>query len=109
MSILGTHSVKIKVMLYDSCIGSLKQAICDLEAGDLASHPNKIAKAQNIIDELKSTLGPDPVKNTEENIRQLYAFISDSLAEANQQKNPGILLEIVHILEEINQSWRQAT
>ncbi len=109
MSILGAHNIKLKVMLYESATRLLKQAICDLEAGDFASHAQNIEKTKDIIAELKSALDTDPGGQTTQNMRQFYIFMSQSLSEAAHKHDPKILYEMVDILEELNKTWRQAT
>jgi len=109
MSILGAHNLKLKLILYEGGIRFLKQAISDLQAGDLAAHNRNIEKTQNIITELQSALNTDPGDQTARNIRQLYDLISDNLAEAARTHDPKILYEMADILQELSQTWRQAT
>jgi flagellar biosynthetic protein FliS len=109
MSILGAHNLKLKLILYDSGIRFLKQAISDLQAGDLAAHDQNIEKTQNIIAELQSALDANSGDQTVRIMRQLYDLISDNLSEATHKHDPKILHATVDMLEELNQTWRQAT
>jgi flagellar protein FliS len=40
------------------------------------------------------------------NLRKLYCFMSDRLSEANIKRDPKMILEVIELMEELNQSWK---
>lgn len=97
---------RLIVMLYDGAIKFLRQAIGDLQRGDLTAKGQHIAKAQDILFELNTVLDMEKGGQVAQNLRSLYNFMQRHLTQANVQKDPRMIQEVIDLLDELNQSWR---
>ena len=97
---------RLIVMLYDGAIKFLKLAIKELEAQDYAQKGLYINRAQDIINELNAVLDMEAGGQIAANLRNLYCFMSQRLAEANSSRDTQMIREVIALLEELNQSWK---
>jgi flagellar secretion chaperone FliS len=97
---------RLIVMLYEGAIKFMKLAINELEAGNYGEKGKYIVKAQDIINELNAVLDMDAGGEVASNLRNLYLFMNRRLNEANIQKNPNMIREVIKLMEELNQSWK---
>jgi flagellar secretion chaperone FliS len=97
---------RLIVMLYDGAIKFLNLAIKELEANNFIEKGRYIVKAQDIISELNAVLDMEAGGEVAVNLRKLYLFMNKQLIEANIQKDPRIIREIISLLEELNQGWK---
>lgn len=96
---------RLVVMLYDGAIRFLKQAVTDLEREDFESKGSNIAKAIDIINELNTVLDLEQGGQIAQNLRSLYNFMHQHLANANVKKDIKMIQEVVTLLEELKQGW----
>jgi flagellar protein FliS len=107
---VGTQSRgRLIVMLYDGAIKFLKLAIRELEAGHYAEKGKYITRAQDIITELNAVLDTAAGGEIAANLRSLYCFMNTRLSQANVQKDPKLIQEVIELMEELNQSWKAVT
>lgn len=107
---IGTQSKgRLIVMLYDGAIKFLKLAIRELEAENYAAKGQYINRAQDIINELNAVLDMEAGGEISENLRKLYLFMGRHLSQANTQRDPQMIQEVINMLEELNQSWKTIT
>jgi flagellar protein FliS len=107
---IGTQSKgRLIVMLYDGAIKFMKLAIREIEAGNYAAKGRYINRAQDIINELNAVLDMDSGSDISQNLRKLYLFMNRRLSEANAQRDPQMIQEVITLMEELNQSWRAIT
>jgi flagellar protein FliS len=107
---IGTQSKgRLIVMLYDGAIKFMKLAIRELEAGDYTAKGQYINRAQDIINELNAVLDTEAGGEIAHNLRRLYAFMNRRLNEANTQRDPQMIREVIGLMEELNQSWKAIT
>jgi len=99
---------RIVVMLYEGAIKFLKQALVELEEGKFIEKGKSISRAVDIIQELNVTLNMDAGGEIAENLRRLYAFMSERLFQANIRKDVGMIRETIKLLEELNEGWKVA-
>jgi len=100
---------RLIVMLYDGAIKFMNCAIKELEAGNYAEKGGFISKAQDIINELNAVLDMDAGGEAAANLRQLYCFMVKRLSEANTQRDPRLIREVIKLMEELNQGWKAIT
>jgi len=81
-------------------------AVRELETGDYASKGEHITKAQDIINELNAVLDMDAGGEVAANLRRLYCFMIKRLSEANINKDPRPIRDVIKLIEELNQSWK---
>ena len=100
---------RLIVMLYEGAIKFLKLAIQELQAENYAAKGQYINRAQDIINELNAVLDMEAGGEISENLRKLYVFMGRHLTQANTDRNPQMIQEVINMLEELNQSWKAIT
>lgn len=93
-------------MLYDGAIKFMRLAIKELEAKDYEAKGRYIDRAQDIINELNAVLDMESGGEIAANLRKLYVFMSKRLTEANVQRDPQMIREVISLMEELNRGWR---
>lgn len=97
---------QLTLMLYNGAIKFTKQAMKELEAGNIEQANNFNIKAQNIITELMVTLNQD--YQVAKSLHSLYDYIKRCLIEANIKKDQQTLGEALVLIEEMRDTWAQA-
>jgi flagellar protein FliS len=108
-SITTQSKGRLIVMLYDGAIKFMKLAIKELEAKNYPAKGQFINRAQDIINELDAVLDMETGGEIAVNLRKLYSFMNNRLAEANSKRDPQIIREVINLMEELNQSWKAIT
>ncbi|MDN5313248.1 MAG: flagellar secretion chaperone FliS [Thermoanaerobacteraceae bacterium] len=106
-SILLASPQKLLIMLYDGAIRFIKAARKAMEEKDFEQVNYNLCKAQDIISELNCSLNMD--FDISKNLRSLYDFINNKLIEANIKKNPDLLDEIEPMVEDLRNTWYEAS
>lgn len=97
---------ELTLKLYDGAIKFAKLAKMNMEEKNIPETSNNLVKSQAIIDELNITLNMDyEVSN---GLRSLYLFIKEQLLDANIRKDPKILDDIIPIMEDMRDTWKEA-
>ena len=81
-----------------------KQAIADK---DIKKAHDALVRTQDIFSELMISLDTS-VGDWAVQLFNVYAFIKDRLVEANLSKNVEIIDEILPLIEDINETWKEA-
>lgn len=100
---------RLVVMLYDGAIKFLKLAIRQIEDGNNEAKGQYINRAQDIINELNAVLDMERGGEIAVNLRKLYMFMTSRLAEANIKRDINMLNEVIKLMEELNQGWKEIT
>ena len=100
---------RLIVLLYEGAIKFLRQAIAEIEAGNFMEKGRYINKAQGIIAELNSCLDMEAGGEIAQNLRTLYNFMSKHLDEANLQRDPQRIRDVVACLSDLNEGWKVIT
>jgi len=106
-SIMLASPQKLLLMLYDGAIRFIKAAREAMEQKDFEGTNYNLGRAQDIISELNYSL--DMEFDISKNLRSLYNFINDKLIEANIKKNAAILDEIEPLVEDLRNTWYEAS
>ncbi|MGC9453864.1 MAG: flagellar export chaperone FliS [Phycisphaerae bacterium] len=107
---IGTESRgRLIVMLYEGAIKFLNLALDELQAGEFDKKGEHINKAIDIIHELNVCLDMDAGGEIAENLRGLYLFMIRHLTEANMQRDPQRIREVVSLLTDLNEGWKAIT
>ena len=94
------------VLAYRGIIRYLEEAKGALRVGDYPGCGEKIFRARRLISEL--TLGlNDDVSELADKFRALYNFCYRRTIDANLQKDPAILDEVISILEPLASAWEE--
>lgn len=95
------------LMLYDTAIKHLHQAIEKMRAGDVAGKGMLISKAINIVSELQESLNKERGGDISKNLFQLYFFCNTRLLTANLKMKPEMVEEVIAILSGLRQAFAQ--
>jgi len=99
------NPAELTLMLYEGAIKFCNIALIGLEEKNITKTNNNIVKAENIIMHLRSTLDfKYPVAQEFENI---YAYVQDGLISANVKKDKEKLEEIIGIIREMRDAWKE--
>lgn len=97
---------ELTLMLYNGAIKFAKLAKINMEAKNIQETNTNLIKSQNIISELNMTLKMEYEVSKE--LRSLYNFIKEQLLDANIRKDPKILDDIIPIMEDMRDTWKEA-
>lgn len=100
---------RLIVLLYDGAIKFMKLAIKELEAGNYEAKGQYINRAVDIITELNAVLDMEQGGEIAANLRKLYTFMNNRLAQANAKRDPNMIRDVMKLMEELNQGWRAIT
>jgi len=100
---------RLIVLLYEGAIKFLKQAKRELEAGDYVAKGEFINKAMAIINELDACLDLEGGGEIAQNLRRLYQFMLRHLADANLQRDPVRIQDVIDCLTDLNEGWKTIT
>ncbi len=95
------------VMLYDTAIKHLRQAIEKIRARDVAGKGILISKAITIISELQESLDKERGGEIAQNLFQLYFFCNSRLLMANLKMQPEMVEDVITILSKLRQAFAQ--
>lgn len=97
---------ELTLMLYDGAIKFCNIAIMAIENKDISKANQNIIKAENIIQELRSTL--DKKYEISKNLDTMYDYIYTRLVQANIRKDTEILEEVLEYLRDLRDTWKEA-
>ena len=97
---------RLVVLLYEGAIKFLLQARQELEAGNSAAKGQFINRALAILNELDACLNMDEGGEVARNLRRLYHFMIRHLGEANAQRDPQRIQDVIDCLKDLNEGWK---
>jgi len=97
---------ELLIMLFDGAIKFAGQAKELIEQRNYEAANEKLIRTQDIVHELISSLNLD-TGEIAQSLYQLYRYMYDRLVEANLQKKTDPLQEVLHMLAELRDTWRQ--
>ena len=98
---------QLLLMLLDGSVKFAKTARQAIVEKDIEKAHKNLIKTQEIFTELRISLDTSAGEWAEQLFR-VYAFIKEKLFEANMSKNLEIVDEILPLVEEINETWKEA-
>lgn len=96
---------KLIVMLYDGAIGYLEQAKGDLGG---KGYSDLLFKAQDVITELMCSLNFE-AGDIAKSLYNLYDYINRRITQANIEKDPQPIEEVIGYLRELRGAWAEIT
>ncbi|MCT4686253.1 flagellar export chaperone FliS [Vallitalea sp.] len=105
-AILTASPQEVTLMLYNGAIKFCNQAIISLENNEMEKAHNYITRVEDIIEEFVVTL--DEKYPVAENFKKMYDYINDRLVEANITKDKEVLEEVLSLLRELRDTWKEA-
>ncbi|WP_129600318.1 flagellar export chaperone FliS [Anaerophilus nitritogenes] len=104
--VLMASSQELTLMLYDGVIKFINQAMIFIDEKNIQKSHDSIIRTSDIIIELNSTL--DMKYEVSKGLRSLYDFILQRLVDANLKKDKKILEEILPLVTELRDTWKEA-
>lgn len=98
---------QILLMLYEGLLKFTRQAREALEEENYEKAHNKLLRSQDIVTELMSTLDMDIGGEIAEELYRLYDFVLHNLIQANVEKDPSRVDDVIPVLEELNEAWNE--
>ncbi|MBL7152246.1 MAG: flagellar export chaperone FliS [Phycisphaerae bacterium] len=108
-SVTTESKSRLIVMLYEGAIKFMRLAIHELDAQNHEAKGRYINRAQDIINELNTILDVEAGGEIAANLRKLYVFMSGRLSQANIERDPQMIREVITLMEELNKGWRAIT
>lgn len=99
---------QILIMLYDGAIQFLNKALRHIEEKDIQETHNNIIAAQRIITEFMNTLDVEAGGEVCRNLYSLYEYLHYRLVQANIQKSPDMINEVLRHLKDLKATWEEA-
>ncbi|KJF25893.1 hypothetical protein TZ02_16640 [Clostridium aceticum] len=96
----------LTLMLYEGAIRFMNQAVIYISAKNNEKTNVAIQRAQDIFIELMSTLNQEIEMS--KNLFSLYEFMNYRLVEANIEKDPEKLREVITMTKELRDTWEEA-
>jgi len=105
---VGTATpLHLVVMLYDAAVCSLEEARGCMERKDISGRSRAINKCNAIISELQSSLNLKEGGDIAFSLNRLYEYMKTTLLRASVEQNPGLVVEVSGLLENLRSSWQQ--
>ncbi|AKL93790.1 flagellar biosynthesis protein FliS [Clostridium aceticum] len=104
--ILTAPPENLTLMLYEGAIRFMNQAVIYISAKNNEKTNVAIQRAQDIFIELMSTLNQEIEMS--KNLFSLYEFMNYRLVEANIEKDPEKLREVITMTKELRDTWEEA-
>lgn len=96
---------ELTLMLYEGAIKFCNIAVIGIEEKNIVKANNNIIKAEKVISYLRTTLNTKyEVSNDFENV---YNYVYDRLIVANIKKDKEIIEEVLVILREMRDTWKE--
>lgn len=101
-------SGRLIILLYDGAVAFLKKAQDAWDKKDTSGLSLNINRALDIIDELDASLNMTEGGEIATNLRRLYQFMTGHLMQARTDGNPAMIGDVVKMLTQLNEAWKQA-
>ncbi len=105
-SVMTASPQELTLMLYNGCLKFLKMAKKALVDKNFEEKNTNFIKAQNIIQEFRSTLDPEAAISAD--LEQLYEYIYNLMVTANMQNDLAALEEAEGYVLDLRDTWKQA-
>ena len=105
--VMSASPNKLISMLYAGAIRAIKVAQIAVDANEPAKVHTNLVKAQDIVMELRYAVNPEVAPELGEQLVALYEFIYQELVDANINKSNAKLDEVIKLLTELADTWKQ--
>lgn len=106
-SIATASPARLLVMLFDRLVLDVQRGLDAQRRGDHEDTHKNLTHAQDILLELASSLRPEEFKGGYD-LAALYSFLHRQLVMANVRKDAAITDEVLVLVTDLCETWRQA-
>lgn len=99
---------ELLVMLFDGLLRFLDEAKRAMEADDLPRACERINRSHAIVSELLITLDRKHAPELCDNLEGLYSFCLNHLLDANIERNPQKIADVIRVLLPLAEAFRTA-
>jgi flagellar protein FliS len=104
--IMSANPLELVTILYQACIGSVRDARRHLANRDIAQRSKSITKAWEILTELTISLDRKRGGEISERLAELYDYMMRRLTEANFKQTDAPLAEVLGLLSTLLEGWQ---
>jgi flagellar protein FliS len=104
--ILGASPLELVAILYQEASKSVREAIRQLETGDIRARSRAVTRAQLILMELVNSLDLEAGGFIARNLAELYDYMQRRLTEANAAQSRAQLEEVARLLGILEEGWK---
>jgi len=97
---------KLIIMLYDGAIRSAQEAVRQMDARRYDSVNNHLIRAQEIINELRSSLNMK-AGDVAVNLDRIYEYIQHRLMMGNIRKDKSFVSECIRMMSDLRNTWKE--
>ena len=101
-------SGRLIILLYEGAIAFLKKAKICWDKKDYPGLALNVNRGLDIVDELNASLNMTEGGEIAENLKRLYQFMSHHLIKARTDNNPGLINDVIKMLDQLNEAWKEA-
>jgi len=106
-SLMTASPARLVAMLYDRAIGSLREAVRAINAGDIEARCRANQRAIEIIGHLAGAVDEARGGEIAANLSRLYRFMLLRLPRVDIKNDARTAEEVIEILEPLRQSWHE--
>lgn len=103
--VLSARPEELRLMLIEGAIKFARQGGEGIATKNWEGAYNGLSRAKNILLELISSLRPEIAPDICQKLSALYMYMYRRLLDANLEKNPAIVDEVVNLLEYDRETW----
>jgi flagellar protein FliS len=101
------NPLQLIVVLYDSAVKYLQEAIGCLHQGDIEGRTRAINRTLAIVSELQATLNFEEGGQVARSLEALYAYMKWRLIAANLAQEDAPLSEVISLLSTLKSAWQE--
>ena len=106
-SVTTASPARLVTMLYDRLVRDLDDAELAISLADLPAAHRTLRHAQDIVQELSSSLDVSRWEGGE-GLQRLYTWLLERLVAANVAKDAAIVAECREVVEPLRDAWHEA-
>jgi flagellar protein FliS len=103
--VLAADPVELVSLLYQACTQAVREARCNLAAGQIAERSREINKACAIVIELATSLDHERGGEISQRLALLYDYMERRLLQANMQQSDAPLADVLGLLTTLSEAW----
>ncbi|ANU26739.1 flagellar export chaperone FliS [Planococcus versutus] len=105
-SVMTASPQELTLMLYNGSLKFMKMAKRAMNDKNFQDKNTNIIKAQNIVQELRSTLNSEMSMSA--GLEQMYEYMYNRLIEANMKNDVTALEDVEALMTDMRNTWKQA-
>jgi len=106
-NVITSDPGRLIIMCYEGAIDSLKLAKEKIKEKDYEKKAKAIIKAQDIIEELMSSLNFEKGGEIADNLESLYNYMLRRILQGDLNKDVGAIDEVIGIFSDLLSAWQE--